>query len=296
MLLLFNQIAFSPMQELTYTSISRNNGLIIFDALADSEMQTGRRLEEDLIDYCQEISRQGYCTYYKIKSKQMLIAALKMVLTECKAGVLYPVLHFDCHGDSIEGLYVHASKEYVAWEELIRHIAEINQATRNNTGVVLAACYGFEISKHVTFTSPSPFNYVIAPQNELQAGHLQDVILDFYKVTVQTGDLQGGLVMLDSRLKIFHCGEWFYNTLATFMVTNFNAAGRREIIEQIVSNQITRAGYRNRELVKASRAQAKKFVKSLQGFYKHTSLTFFHGQMPIPYEHFHSFVEEKRPR
>lgn len=284
------------MQELTYTSISRNNGLIIFDALAESEMQTGRRLEEDLLDYCQEIDRQGYCTYYKIKSKQMLIAALKMVLTECKAGVLYPVLHFECHGDPNEGLYVHASKEYVAWEELVRHIAEINQATRNNTGIVLAACYGFQISQFVTFASPCPFNYVIAPQNELQAGQLQDVILGFYKVVVQTGDLQGGLVLLDSRFKLFHCGEWFYSTLSTFMVTSFNATGRSEIVEQIVSSQVAKAGYRNRELVKVSRAKAKKFVKSPQGFYKHASLMFFHGKMPIPYEYFHAFVEEKRPR
>lgn len=284
------------MQELTYTSLSRNNGLIIFDALAEAEMQTGRRLHEDLLDYCQEIGRQGYCTYYKIKSKQMLIAALKMVLTECKAGVLYPVLHFECHGDQDKGLYVHASKEYITWEELIRHIAEINQATKNNTGVVLAACYGFEISKFVTFAAPCPFNYVVASQDEIQAGQLRDVILGFYKATVQSGDLQGGLVLLDNRLKLFHCGEWFYTTLATFMVTSFNATGRREIVEQIVSSQVAKAGYRNRELVKAARAKAKKFVKSPQGFYKHASLTFFHDKTPISYEDFHAFVEVKRPR
>lgn len=284
------------MQGLTYTSVSRNNGLIIFDALAESEMQTGRRLQEDLLDYCQEIDRQGYCTYYKIKSKQMLIAVLKMVLTECKAGILYPVLHFECHGDRNEGLYIHASREYVAWEELIRHIAEINQATRNNTGVVLAACYGLEISQFVTFASPCPFSYVIAPQNEIQAGQLQDVILGFYKVVVQTGDLEGGLALLDDQLKLFHCGEWFFSTSSTFMVRNFNSKGRSEIVEQIVSSQIAKAGYRNRELVKASRAKAKKFVKSLQGFYKNASLTFFHGKMPIPYEYFQTFVEKNRPR
>ena len=285
-----------PMHELTYTAISKNNGVIIFDALAESEMQTGRRLEEDLLDYSQEIDRQGYCTHYKIKSKQMLIATLKMVLIECKAGVLYPVLHFECHGDPNEGLYLHASREYVSWEELIRYIAEINQATRNNTGVVLAACYGFEISRFVTFASPCPFHYVIAPQNELQTGQLNDVILGFYKVVMQTGDLQRGLDLLDSRFKLFHCGEWFYSALSTFMVKNFNAKGRSEIVEQMVSSQVAKADYKNRELVRASRAKAKRFVKSPQGFYKHASMTFFHGKTPIPYEDFHAFVEDKRPR
>jgi len=284
------------MQELTYTSFSQNNGLIIFDALAESELQTGQRLFEDILDYCQEIDRHNYCTYYKIKSKQTLIAALKNVLTECKTGILYPILHFECHGDNKKGLYVSASKEYISWDEIIRQIAAINQATKNNTGVVLAVCYGFEISKFVKFTEPCPFNYVVAAQGEIQAGQLQDVVLPFYKATVQSGNLQGGLALLDDRLKLFHCGKWFYSTLTSFMITSFNASGRREIVEQIVSSQVVKAGYRNRELLKPIRAKAKKFVKSPQRFYEYASMNFFHGKTPIAYREFHAFVEMKRPR
>ncbi|MGF6208810.1 hypothetical protein [Pseudomonas frederiksbergensis] len=284
------------MHELTYTSICRNNGLIIFDALGEADLQTGRRLHEDLLDYSHEIGRRGYCTYYSIKSKQMLIAALKSALTECKSGVLYPVLHFECHGDPDKGLYVQASNEYVGWDELVRHVAEINQATNNNVGIVLAACYGFEISKFVNFTAPCPFNFVIAAQDVIRAGQLQDVIMGFYKATVKSGDLQDGLVALDDQLMLFHSGEWFYRTLATFMVTSFNAAGRSEIVEQIVSNQVAKAGYRSRDLVRAERAKAKRFVKSTQNFYKHASRTFLHNKIPISYEDFHAFVEGKRPR
>ena len=47
----------------------------------------------------------------------MLIAALKLVLTECKSGVLYLVLHFECHSELDKGLYIHASNEYVGWDE-----------------------------------------------------------------------------------------------------------------------------------------------------------------------------------
>ncbi|RON43373.1 hypothetical protein BK666_20015 [Pseudomonas frederiksbergensis] len=284
------------MQELTYTSICRNNGLIIFDALSETELQTGRRLHEDLIDYCREIDRQGYCTHYSIKSKQMLIAVLQLVLSECRAGVLCPVLHFECHGDPEKGLYIHASKEYVGWSELVQHLAEINQATRNNVGVVLAACYGFEISKFITFTIPCPFNFVIAPQDVIQAGRLQDVVLDFYKTTVKSGDLQGGLVALDNQLVLFHCGEWFFSTLASCMITNFNAVARSQMVELMVSNEVAKVGYRNRELLREQRAKAKKFLKSPQNFYRLMSRTFLHNKIPISYEDFHAFVEGKRPR
>lgn len=156
-----------------------------------------------------------------------------MVQTQCRSGVLFPVLHFECHGDSAKGLFLHASKEYVGWEELVQEIVAINQATRNNTAVVLAVCHGFEISKFVSITAPCPFNYLIAAPDEVQAGYHRDVIPAFYKSVVQSGDLQAGLALLAAPLKLVHCGEWFYRTLATFMVNSFNAAGRAEVVEQL---------------------------------------------------------------
>ena len=132
---------------------------------------------------------------------------------------------------------------------------------------MLAVCHGLEISKLVSITAPCPFNYLIAAPDEVQAGYLRDVIPAFYKSVVQSGDLQAGLALLAAPLKLFHCGEWFYRTLATFMVTSFNAAGRAEVVEQIVTDQVEKAGYRNREMIRAARARAKAYVKSPHGFY-----------------------------
>lgn len=284
------------MTVLTFTSICRNNQLIILDALPSGEMRTGWRLREDILDFCNQINRPGYCDYHRIESRQMLYAVLRAVHTECRAGVLFPVLHFECHGDPDKGLYIGPSKEYVAWPELIRLIADINAATRNNTGVVLASCYGFEISKHVSFTAPSPFNFVVAAHEEITVGQLQDVMLAFYKEPIATGDLSTGLAALDARMKPFISAEWFYRTFATFMVMHFNAAGRAEIAEGIVSSQVAKAGYVNRALVQAARARAKKFVKTPQTYYRYATRLFLHNKVPVSYEEFHSFVESKRPR
>lgn len=284
------------MVELVYTSICQNNGLIIFDALSDSEMQTGRRLYEDMLDYTKAVDRTGYCSFYKIRDKRALIASLRMVLTECKSGVLLPVLHFECHGDPEKGLFLYASNEYIGWEELIQEIAAINHATRNNTGVVLAVCHGFEISKFVSFTAPCPFNYLVAAPDEVHAGYLRDVIPGFYQSVILSGDLQTGLTKLAARLQLFHCGEWFYRTLASFMVNNFNAAGRAQVVEQIVSNEVSRAGFSNREMIRLARVKAKTYVRAPQNFYKRFSAIFFHGKIPISYHEFNRFVEDQRRR
>ena len=139
-----------------------------------------------------------------------------------------------------------------------QEIAVINQATRNNMAVVLAVCHGFEVSKFVNFKAPCPFNYLIAAPDEVQAGYLRDVIPRFYKSVVQSGDLQAGLDLLAAPPKLFHCGGWFDRTLATFMVNSFNAAGRAEVVEQIVTDQVAKAGYRNREMIRAARPKAKR--------------------------------------
>jgi hypothetical protein len=253
-------------------------------------------LHEDIFDFCNQINRPGYCVYHRIQSKQMLYALLRAVHTECRAGVLLPVLHFECHGDPDKGLYIADSKEYVAWAELIRLIADINAATQNNTGVVLASCYGFEISKHVSFTAPCPFNFVVAAHEEITAGQLQDVMLAFYKEPVETGDLRHGLAALDSRMKAFISAEWFYRTFATFMVQHFNAVGRAEIVEGIVSSQVAKVGYVNREVVRAARGKAKAFVKSPHTYYRYATRVFLHNKVPVRYEEFHAFVESQRPR
>ncbi|EJM83123.1 hypothetical protein PMI32_02380 [Pseudomonas sp. GM60] len=282
------------MHELTYTSVCRNNGVIIFDALAKTELQTGRRLHEDLLDFSNQIERRGYCTYYPVKSKQMMVAALKTVLNECRSGVLYPVLHFECHGDPSKGIYIHASDEYIGWDELVRYINEINVATRNNVGVVLAACFGFEISKFVNFASPCPFNFVIAAQDEILAGQLQEVLIGLYKATMSSGDLEAGLRSLDDRLNFFHCGKWFYQNLASYMINNFNAVGRSDLVEAIVSSRVAKAGYQSRELVRFERARAKKYLKTPQNFYRQASRRFFHDKVPISYEDFNAFVGAKK--
>lgn len=187
-----------------------------------------------------------------------------------------------------------ASNEYVGWDELVDEIAAINQATRNNTGVVLAVCHGFEISKFVSITAPCPFNYLVAAPDEVQAGYLRDIVPAFYKSVIQSGDLQDGLALIADHLKLFHCGEWFYRTLATFLVNSFNAAGRAEVVERIISNQIAKAGYSNREVIRSARARAKAYVKSPQSFYRNASSIFFHGKLPIPYPDFREFVESQR--
>ncbi|MGP6422107.1 hypothetical protein ACTZGP_25435 [Pseudomonas putida] len=293
------------MQELTFATVCQNNGVVIFDALPETEKQTGRHLHEDLLDYClatgrqdycQESGREDFCSYWSIKSKQMLFVALEFVLFACKPGNFQPILHFECHGDSENGLHIHASNEYVGWDELVKYIAKINQVTRNNVGVVLAACHGLQMSKYLEIGSPSPFHFLIGPQNEVECGHLQDILIEFYKKTLDSTNLQEGVATLDKKLMLFQSSEWFYQAIINFFIAEFTRAGRSALVENMVSCRVAKAGYQSRDLVRAERARAKKLVKSPQDFYRYVARIFFHNETPIPYKEIQAFVVANRAR
>lgn len=280
--------------ELNFTAICRNNQIFIMDGLSADEFQTGRKLHEDIVDYGRTINRINHCSHFKIKSKTALVGYLKAMETECKAGVLMPHIHFECHGDEYKGLWLAGSGEFIPWPELASLIAPLNAASRNNLSVMLATCHGYQLAKGVNVKDPCPFHFMIAPNEEISAGAIYDSALPFYKEVISTGELNTALGHLDNRFKRFIAGEWFYTMVASFYINNYGAKARAAMVEEMVDNEVKSAGHHNRQLVRASRARAKKHLANPQNFYNTMCRSFFHGQIQIPYEEMRKFVDHHK--
>lgn len=280
--------------ELTYTAICRNNQLFIFDALREDESQTGRRLHEDVTDFANGIGRPNYCTRYVIKNRIMLVAYLKALESECKAGVLLPALHFECHGDAEKGLWIAANDEYIPWPDLAALIAPLNAASRNNVAVVLATCHGFTLWRSVNIKTPCPFQYMIAPNQEISAGAIHDSLLPFYKEIISSGGLNTAITYLDSKFQRFIAGEWFYSIVAAFYTHNYSLKDKEEIMNQMIDTEVAKAGYSNRQLIRKSRVKIKRFLKDPRQFYQSLEKFFFHGQTKVPYEELKRFIDDQK--
>lgn len=276
---------------ISYTAVCRNNQLFIFDGLSQGESQTGRRLHEDIADFANSIGRYNYCTRYVVSNRAMLVAYLKVIESECKAGVLLPALHFECHGDEMKGLWLAASKEYIPWKDLASLIAPVNAATRNNVSVILASCESFKLSESVDVRFPCPFHFLIAPNQEIEAGTTQDSLLPFYKEVVSTGELDKALTYLDGRFKRFIAGEWFYMQISSFYTYHYSAKRKQEIMNQLIDSEMAKAGYSNRQLMRLIRPNAKRFLSDPKQFYLAMERVFFHGQTHVPYADIKKFVD-----
>lgn len=282
------------MSGITYTSICMNNGLIILDALAPDDLQTGRRLYSDITDHTNAIGRSGYCTRYEVTSVSVLHACLAAVLFECKSGVLRPILHFECHGHPEKGMQIGSSKEYLTWSELQRIVGAFNKVTRNHCAVVVAACYGYALSRGLDVSKPCPFNYLIAPSEEMLAGAFADTMSVFYRTVASSGDLITGLKAFPSEMQLVVAGEWFYSNLGSYLINHYTQRERQQIAEEVVSRHVAAQPGLNRAQRRAQLKQVRKTAKQRVGdtrqMANHFATTFFHGSPPVGVDEFVEWV------
>lgn len=287
------------MNQLTYISYCKNNGLIIFDALPKTgDLQTGRRLYSNVFDHTFATGRSGYCTRHEVTSALILHAHLMSVLLECRAGILKPILHFESHGHPEKGLYIAASDEYVSWATLQEWIAPINHASRNHTAVVVAACHGFGLAAGLRVNSPSPFNFLIAPSIEMSAGIFVDTMSNFYRVVSSTGDLATGLAALPEDMRLLVAGEWFYSRLGTYLIHHNTQKSRQKMLERSVSDRMEKEQVENRAQrrlrIKEVRQFAKKRINDSKGIARNFAMIFFHGEPPVEPQNFQEYIDVNR--
>jgi hypothetical protein len=276
------------MSDLIFNSSFTNNALVILDCLGEDDQQNGRWLEETVNDFSATLHRPGYCTRYRVKDTKQLYAVLKMVETACKTGVTKPVLHFECHGHPEKGLFLPRGGEYMGWQTLLRLVSGINAASRNNTGLVLASCHGFQITKLVRINEPCPFHFVLGPDIAVTAGELKNEMTTFYRMIMATDDLNGALGELDEQYKHFLCTEWFYREIAIFVIKNFSGKAKAALTEDILGNLISMGG--NRRL-KDLRRRVKQHIKTPANMFRDASKMFLHNKQPVSYAQFEAFVK-----
>ncbi len=179
-----------------------NNATIILDCLASGDLQTARRLYEDVMHL------DGGINYRKIDSVDTLRKSLARIKLDCGNGML-PIIHIEAHGDSTKGIQVGDKKDIFSWKELVDSLREINIVTKNNTVVILAACEGFYAILQVKIFQPTPFAFLIGSQDKVSAGDLDKHMIKFYSTLVKTGSAADAMNEIPDWMQLFHSEQFF---------------------------------------------------------------------------------------
>lgn len=172
------------------------NGIVILDAIPKGELNTARRLKEDLIDlsYTLEISLE--VSYVRLETYTDLQNGISNVLKEINKEGLVPWLHLEGHGSADETGFQLASGENCSWVQLKKLITPLNISTDLNIHLILATCYGGTFARTISTTDRAPVSGLIGPTHEVTAGEVEKGFIAFYKTFFETISLKDALIAL----------------------------------------------------------------------------------------------------
>lgn len=273
---------------LSFTSHFSNNTLIIIDALGEDDLQTGIHLRDDMRD-ATEVSRPGYCQYFKVESESHFFTVLEKINEHTKNG-FRPILHIEAHGDKDSGIRIAASGEFVSWSKLLPKLQEINGNSKNNLGVVMAACFGLNALRPLRIEDPCPFYFLIGSEFEVPAGYIDDALKEFYIELNRQNSLDDAMMKIDAKFRQFHAEKFFFVTFAKYMKNACMGAGAQRRVERLLTEVVQSGSITNRATLRTLRKNAKAFVRLQEHAFNKLSSRFLHGRKSISYEKLRQFA------
>ena len=278
-----------------FTTSANVNRLIWISSLREHENGSTIRVIEDLEPYFKSINLSF--DYYNLSTLAELSSVLDHISATSIPGVA-PVIHIDMHGNLDNGLFIAASSEFMAWDVLSSKLKAINVSTQNNMCVVFATCYAFNMLKHLTFEDQSPCYLMIAPEEEINFGFVEDRIENFYRDVFGSLDVVRSYNQyLSSEMRLFHSEKMLAVVLARYLyISCIGKAGDKR--KEKLLTEVFQSGIPNtRRNRRALRKTLQKVVRPDQKFVDRYVNSFLIGK-PVCFriEHLMKFAQKLPPK
>ncbi|MCQ2046827.1 Uncharacterised protein [Stutzerimonas stutzeri] len=272
--------------DLVFREVFHNNLIIVVNAIPEGQLQSAKRVAENIQDHLCATQLSGSCFYEQISTANQLRNIFSSLEYYCAEKGAYPVLHIEAHG--LKGVGLDIFGEIVTWKELHSLSQKVNILAQNNFGLVLAGCYGNEITKLVEVGAPCPFRFVLGPSSEVKAGVIEDQTTRFYKDIISTGDLNSALSHVEEQFIYFMSSRFFLIEMSSFFARHAAGRHQRELRERMLTTILE--GWPNNKFTrKAARYKIKEMLKNPEEFIMGSMETFLHGEKPVNYSEIKSF-------
>ena len=186
------------------------NRIVVIQSLESLEVQTGK-LIRDHIAYELESHPMGLSIeFMTCESCAEFLAILNQLESEAIIKKSIPLIHVECHGDSIQGLEF-ANASTLSWPDLADALKRLNIATRFNLLAVFSACFGGHFLGQMGCASgPAPCWGLVAPTDTVDPGEILAALRSFYSILVKTYNV--GAAIHKISLTRLSTGRWFGQT------------------------------------------------------------------------------------
>jgi len=253
------------------------NSVIWLTSLPDSELGPTQRMVEDMESLKAEIS-VGF-QHIQVTSAAHLKSLLEELSCHASENGMRPLLHVDMHGNKEEGLHIYQSSEYYSWDELYCDLQGLNQATGNNLVVIGAACFGLRSIMPIKLDKPAPFFVLLAPEEEVYVGFLEDNAVRFYRELFASGSLDAAYSRyLSDEFKYFHCEKMLFIVVAKYIRAGCKGKSAQERRERLLTEVFSQGMEKTAVNLRSVRKKIKEGLKPDQALLDRYAKTFLVGR------------------
>lgn len=150
-------------------------------------------------------------SFHQIDCEKNLDTLFKQILYDIKYNNIFPIIHIECHGNSIEGLLL-KDDSYYNWLRLVNTLREINISCKNNLFITFAVCFSHKVFSNISLQLPAPFYGVILSNREIKNSELIIRYHSFYTQFFLSGNINDSLKVLNVEYKDEITNSLFYFT------------------------------------------------------------------------------------
>lgn len=190
-----------------------NNAIVIIDCLRPRDWDTAGKLREHLEAKLASMTSGPKLCYERAADVGRFLHILDQIEQQCKLEGLRPILQIECHGDPVKGLALQDDQDTLPWAHLEGCLRRINVAAQGNLGVVTAACYGLHGITPIRIHKPTPFFFLVGPDEEIYPEPLLEEMKTFYDVLLRSNNLTEAFDTL-TEFRHFLAAEMCYIAIA----------------------------------------------------------------------------------
>jgi hypothetical protein len=199
--------------------------------------RTGTRLFQQLEAWCQGTPVKP--ALHNPHDRAELFDLLNRFNRDAEQGQ-YPLLHFETHGIALQpgqttspGIVL-ASDDGVTWQELAPIFTAINEATRLNLIVFMAACYGGDLETLIQPLDRATVRIIVGPIEELTARVIERATNAFYRTLLRDGG-NAAFTAINAALDPGDPGFWKLPAEALFLEILQNYYNERTTYDHIAA-------------------------------------------------------------
>ncbi|GGC90595.1 hypothetical protein [Halopseudomonas salina] len=121
------------------------------------------------------------------------------------------------HGSQERGLDIGITGELIDWESVIDSLRILNIKLNNELVILMTACHGLHAILPISFEKVAPFLCLIAPEQEIKIGRIEDRVPEFHRELFSSGSLVHACQKLGNEFNYFHSAEFLFKTLTGYV-------------------------------------------------------------------------------